>query len=77
MKGPLRWAIFVRRFYLMAVVWCDKCKHSVFPWETYPWGTCTADRCTITKTVKRTCNNFEGKGKQNGKNEQRGDNEAL
>lgn len=49
------------------VVRCINCKSSVFPWETYPWGTCTKDRSIICQTVRRTCNTFERK-ESNGKN---------
>lgn len=38
--------------------------------ETAPWGTCcepSKGRHTICKTVARTCNKFEWKEKQNGK----------
>ena len=59
------------------VVWCSKCEHCIFPQETAPWGTCAKTRKTICKTVRRTCNKFEWKGKQNGKDEQRSNYEAV
>ena len=52
------------------IVYCKYCEHSVFPAETYPWGTCCLDKHTICKTAKRGCNNFEWrKEKEHGKNE--------
>ena len=53
------------------VVWCSKCEHSAFPWETHPWGTCcepTKNKDTLCKTVPRTCNKFKRKENKNGKN---------
>lgn len=52
------------------IVHCRNCKHSAFPQETAPWGTCcepSRGRKTICKTVAKTCNKFEWKDKQNGK----------
>ena len=54
------------------VVYCSKCKHSAFPVETAPWGTCCKrgkNKQIITRTVARTCDSFEWKEKENGKNE--------
>lgn len=62
------------------IVYCSKCTHSVFPQETAPWGTCCepgSNKQIITKTVARTCNKFNGKGKENGKNKQRSDYETV
>lgn len=62
------------------IVYCRNCIHSVFPQETAPWGTCCEPsmcKKVITKTVARSCNKFEWKGKQNGENEQRSNNEAM
>lgn len=62
------------------IVYCSKCKHSVFPFETAPWGTCCKEgknKKTITKTVARSCDSFERKEKYRGKDKQRSDNEAL
>lgn len=50
------------------IVYCSKCERSVFPWETYPWGTCCIDKHTICKTVARGCNKFKRKEKEDGKN---------
>lgn len=49
------------------IVYCRNCKHSVFPFETAPWGTCCKTRTTICKTVRRTCNTFEWKEVKHGK----------
>lgn len=43
------------------IVYCRHCKHSVFPQETAPWGTCCKYMVTICKTVKRSCTTFERK----------------
>ena len=59
------------------IVYCSKCEHSVFPWETYPWGTCCLDKCTICKTVRRGCKNFSRKEKENGKDKQRSNHEVM
>lgn len=53
------------------IVWCRNCEYSVFPWETYPWGTCcekSKNKNTICKTVARGCNKFKRKEKEDGKN---------
>ena len=53
------------------ITFCINCKHSVFPMETAPWGTCcepNKGKRTICKTVAMTCNKFDWKEKQNGKN---------
>lgn len=52
-------------------VFCESCKHSVFPMETYPWGTCCFGgkaRKTITQRVPTGCNKYERKEKNYGKN---------
>ena len=63
-----------------SVVYCTKCTHSVFPWETAPWGTCCQpdnNKATINNKYPRTCKYFERKEKQNGENKQRSDYEAV
>lgn len=62
------------------VVFCSKCTHSVFPVETAPWGTCCFDsteKTTICKHYPRSCNHFDRKGFNDGKDKQRSDHEAV
>lgn len=62
------------------IVFCRNCTHAVFPNETAPWGTCcepTKNKTIICKTVARSCNKISWKDKQNGKDEQRSNNEDL
>lgn len=40
---------------------CKYCTESIFPFETYPWGTCAIDKKTICQTVRRSCNKFKRK----------------
>ena len=73
-QGPLRWAISSIRgvnMFKNKTIWCNKCSYSVFPQETAPWGTCcepSKNRQIICNTAAKTCNKFDRKEKDDGKN---------
>lgn len=52
------------------VVFCNSCAHSVFPWETYPLGTCCCpgkNKKVVNQRVPESCNTFKRKEKEYGK----------